>query len=94
MNPLPQPNHHLVASATGAGGGVWWFVDQLVEHGLSWRLVPPFLLGIASAISAVRSYQDGRQARRHREDLHRLRLEKMRAGELPLPSLELLEDRL
>jgi hypothetical protein len=64
--------------ATNAAAAGWWVLDLLYRHGPSWELVPPILIGTASVIGAVKSWTDSAQQRRHREELHRLELEKRR----------------
>lgn len=65
--------------ATNALASSWWVVDLLYRHGPSWQIMPPLLLGAASLLGAVKSYQNDRQARRHTEERHRLELERMRS---------------
>lgn len=62
---------HFVASCVGS---IWWAADQLARHGPRWELVPPTVLALASLLGALRSWSDGRQARRHAEELHRQKL--------------------
>ncbi len=57
--------------ATSAAGSGWWFVDALYRHGPSWQLVPPLLLAVASLIGALNGFLNGRQARKHADELHR-----------------------
>jgi hypothetical protein len=64
--------------ATNAAASSWWVVDLLCRHGPSWQIVPPTLIGLASFVGAIKSYQNDRQARRHAEDRHRLELEAQR----------------
>jgi hypothetical protein len=71
----PLHDHHQTSLfATSAAGCCWWLVDQLVQHGPSWQLIPPLLIGSASLLGAVRSTLDGAQARRHAEERHRAAL--------------------
>lgn len=50
---------------------IWWAADILYRHGPSWSILPPILIGITGLIGALRSYQNDRQQRRHKEDIHR-----------------------
>lgn len=75
---------HVPAStrvfALNCAGAIWWIGDQLARHGPRWELVPPILCGIASLIGAARSWTDGIQRRRHREEEHRVRLSRVAFG--------------
>ena len=57
--------HPTTLFATSAASAGAWLLDSLYRYGPSWSLVPPILLALASVLGAVRSYQDGAQARRH-----------------------------
>lgn len=65
--------------ATNALASSWWVVDLFYRHGPGWEMVPPILIGTASLLGAIKSYQNDRQARRHREERHRLELESQRS---------------
>lgn len=69
--------HTRLFAANAAGAG-WWIIDSLCRYGPSWQLVPPLLLACASAIGAVKSYQDAAQARRHAEERHQIELAAMK----------------
>lgn len=67
-------NSHCRLFAANAAGSTWWVADAFWRYGPSWQLVPPIMLAIASLVGAVRTYQDGAQARRHAEERHRLEM--------------------
>jgi len=62
--------------ATNVAASAWWVGDLLYRHGPSWQLVPPILIGAASLIGAIRGYANDRQARLHKDELHRIEVEK------------------
>lgn len=64
-------HHQTGLFATSSLGSFWWVVDVLCRNGPSWSIVPPILIGTASLIGAIRSYQNDLQARRHAEERHR-----------------------
>ncbi|HXS24433.1 MAG TPA: hypothetical protein VN719_09400 [Gemmatimonadales bacterium] len=67
-------DHHGRIHALTATGSVWWVIDQVYRYGPSWSVVPPLFLAIAGLVGAVNGYLNDRQARRHREEEHRLKL--------------------
>ncbi|WP_422929184.1 hypothetical protein [Singulisphaera sp. PoT] len=60
------------------GAGVW-----VVHWGLTWEVIPPILIGLASAIQATRGFLNDQQVRRHKEALHQAELERLRKGDHP-----------
>lgn len=73
---MEHTTHHTQLFAANAAGAGWWVFDALYRYGPSWQLVPPILIGLASVMGAVRSYQDGAQARRHADEKHRAELDR------------------
>ncbi len=70
-------SHHTTVAVGSVGGSGWWVIQQLIEHGPSWQVIPPMLFGVAAVFGAVRSYQDGSQKRRHAEADHQARLRRL-----------------
>lgn len=64
--------------ATNVGASVWWASDLFYRHGPSWEIVPPILIGGASLLGAMRGMLNDRQARRHKDELHKVEVEKRR----------------
>jgi hypothetical protein len=79
MVPHDVSNQTGLFAANAAAAG-WWVVNLVARHGPSWEAVPPILIGAASLIGAVKSWQNDQQLRRHREELHRLEIEKRKGN--------------
>ena len=81
--------HHATDTnvfAAGAVASFWWVVDMVARHGPSWEAVPPILVGTASLVGALKCYANDSQARRHKEERHRLELKVLERGEVkPAP---------
>jgi hypothetical protein len=75
---MDHTTHQTRLFAGNAAGAGWWLFDALYRYGPSWQLVPPILIALASVMGAVRSYQDGAQARRHAEEKHQEEIEQYR----------------
>lgn len=71
---MHDQHSHTYLHATAAGGSFWWLLEQLIAYGPSWSLVPPLLIGASGLLGALTSFLNQRQARRHREELHRRQL--------------------
>ncbi|AGA28394.1 hypothetical protein [Singulisphaera acidiphila] len=64
--------------ATNVAASGWWVCNAFYQHGPSWQMVPPILIGAASFVGALRGYANDRQARQHKDELHRLEVERRR----------------
>ena len=67
--------HHDAANQTNLFaantlGSVWWMADILYRNGPSWAVLPPILIGATGLVGALRGYQNDRQSRRHKEEIH------------------------
>lgn len=91
---MDGPQYHtaqFATSTTSAGSALTWFLYQVAQHGPGWPLVPPILLSVASLYGAYWSGMKMRadlasqrtlrdQERARADDLHRVRLERLRQG--------------
>lgn len=82
----------VAAGTTGAGSGLWLTLEAIRQHGPSWPVVPPLLMGVSSLVMAVvamaksrREELAGKAEERRREELHRARMASLKPGVEPLP---------
>lgn len=75
MHDPSTTNGLFATTATAAGGGISWVLQQLWAHGPTWSLVPPLLFSAASVVGAVIAGLKARQESIHKEEWHKLKLE-------------------